>query len=269
MRHDKQATLSKLDLVGERGNEPRHSPPCLRTRNTRVNAVLCLWHQVIAKKSTDLTVGEGKDLARRADMCINEIYDSALLGEGCLPALRHALSDLLVSRRTFATLVIHATAEGEANAAIWTGAVVSLGLATELRIRCTQDWKLLRSRNSPAFQAPMFKSDVDRCYSHLLSFCWPPSRLMDAPVLPPPSLTGQQASHSSCGCRSLRCADLELVPSLPPRLVDGGVQQGRSRSSQSTRGGLRWREESASSSRRRGGGCCASEVCTTPKSRNQ
>ncbi|CAN0132511.1 unnamed protein product [Scytosiphon promiscuus] len=56
---------------------------------------LCI---VIAKKSTDLSVGEGMDLARRADMCINEIYDSALLGEGCLPALRHALANLLVDK---------------------------------------------------------------------------------------------------------------------------------------------------------------------------
>ncbi|CAM9481407.1 unnamed protein product, partial [Hapterophycus canaliculatus] len=54
--------------------------------------------RVIAKKSTDLSVGDGQDLAQRADMCINEIYDSALLGEGCLPALRHALANLLVSR---------------------------------------------------------------------------------------------------------------------------------------------------------------------------
>lgn len=30
-------------------------------------------HQVIAKRSTDLKVGEGKDLPRRADMCVNEV----------------------------------------------------------------------------------------------------------------------------------------------------------------------------------------------------
>ncbi|CAB1110983.1 unnamed protein product [Ectocarpus sp. CCAP 1310/34] len=53
--------------------------------------------KVVAKRSTDLSVGENGDLPRRADMCINEIYDSALLGEGCLPAFRHALANLLVS----------------------------------------------------------------------------------------------------------------------------------------------------------------------------
>lgn len=45
-----------------------------------------------------MTVGDGEDLPRRADMCVNEIYDSALLGEACLPAFRHALANLLVSR---------------------------------------------------------------------------------------------------------------------------------------------------------------------------
>ncbi|CAM9823264.1 unnamed protein product, partial [Ectocarpus sp. 6 AP-2014] len=54
--------------------------------------------KVIAKRSTDLSVGESGDLPRRADMCINEIYDSALLGEGCLPAFRHALANLLVDK---------------------------------------------------------------------------------------------------------------------------------------------------------------------------
>lgn len=48
-----------------------------------------------------MAVGDGKDLPQRADMCVNEIYDSALLGEACLPAFRHALANLLVScRRT-------------------------------------------------------------------------------------------------------------------------------------------------------------------------
>ncbi|CAM9803913.1 unnamed protein product, partial [Laminaria digitata] len=46
----------------------------------------------------DLGVGDGQDLPRRADMCINEVYDSALLGEGCLPAFRHALANLLVDK---------------------------------------------------------------------------------------------------------------------------------------------------------------------------
>lgn len=76
---------------------------CLNSREKRSNTIharitavprAC---QVIAKRSTDLSVGESGDLPRRADMCINEIYDSALVGEGCLPAFRHALANLLVS----------------------------------------------------------------------------------------------------------------------------------------------------------------------------
>ncbi|CAM9336262.1 unnamed protein product, partial [Ectocarpus fasciculatus] len=54
--------------------------------------------KVFAKRSTDLSVGESGDLPRQADMCINEVYDSALLGEGCLPAFRHALANLLVDK---------------------------------------------------------------------------------------------------------------------------------------------------------------------------
>ncbi|CAM9621331.1 unnamed protein product, partial [Choristocarpus tenellus] len=48
------------------------------------------------KKSTDLVVGEGLDLPCKADMCVNEIYDSVLLGEAVLPTLRHAMESLLV-----------------------------------------------------------------------------------------------------------------------------------------------------------------------------
>ncbi|CAM9933475.1 unnamed protein product [Heterosigma akashiwo] len=40
---------------------------------------------VLAKKSTELTVGEGGDLPARADLLVTEIFDSALLGEAVLP----------------------------------------------------------------------------------------------------------------------------------------------------------------------------------------
>ncbi|CAN0387504.1 unnamed protein product, partial [Discosporangium mesarthrocarpum] len=57
--------------------------------------------KVFSKKSTDLVVGgegegEGGHMHRKADMCVNEIYDSTLLGEAVLPSLRHALTELLV-----------------------------------------------------------------------------------------------------------------------------------------------------------------------------
>ncbi|CAM9508741.1 unnamed protein product [Chrysoparadoxa australica] len=48
------------------------------------------------KLSTCLTVGEGCDMPQRADMLINEVYDSVLLGEGVLAALQHAVRCLLV-----------------------------------------------------------------------------------------------------------------------------------------------------------------------------
>lgn len=41
------------------------------------------------------TAVESPDMATRADLCVNEIYDSALLGEGVIPALRDAYSRLL------------------------------------------------------------------------------------------------------------------------------------------------------------------------------
>jgi type III protein arginine methyltransferase len=51
---------------------------------------------VLAKLSGDLVVGAGGDIPRKADMLISEILDSALLGEGVLPFLRHALTHLVV-----------------------------------------------------------------------------------------------------------------------------------------------------------------------------
>jgi len=70
----------------------------------------CCPIKVIGKDSSRTTVGdEGQaasssapsdvpkpDMHSRADMCIFEIFDSALLGEGVLPALRDAFSRLLV-----------------------------------------------------------------------------------------------------------------------------------------------------------------------------
>ncbi len=52
---------------------------------------------VIGKLSTSLSIGPDGDLPRKADMLISEILDSALLGEGVLPFLRHALNDLVTS----------------------------------------------------------------------------------------------------------------------------------------------------------------------------
>eukprot|EP00048_Salpingoeca_helianthica_P012211 m.176483 g.176483 ORF g.176483 m.176483 type:complete len:729 (-) comp15340_c0_seq2:361-2547(-) len=51
---------------------------------------------VLSKLSEELVVGPGGDMPRKADMLISEILDSALLGEGVLPFLRHALTHLVV-----------------------------------------------------------------------------------------------------------------------------------------------------------------------------
>lgn len=50
--------------------------------------------RVVARKSTDLAIG--RDLPRRADLIVSEILDSALIGEGMLPTMRHALGALAV-----------------------------------------------------------------------------------------------------------------------------------------------------------------------------
>lgn len=47
---------------------------------------------VLARKSTELQVG--RELPRRADLIVSEILDSALIGEGMIPSMRHALSEL-------------------------------------------------------------------------------------------------------------------------------------------------------------------------------
>ncbi len=47
---------------------------------------------VLARKSTELQIG--RELPRRADLIVSEILDSALIGEGMIPSMRHALSEL-------------------------------------------------------------------------------------------------------------------------------------------------------------------------------
>jgi hypothetical protein len=51
--------------------------------------------RVINKRSTDLQVGAGKDIAERADVLVTEIFDDGLLGEGAFVAIDHARKHLL------------------------------------------------------------------------------------------------------------------------------------------------------------------------------
>lgn len=48
---------------------------------------------IIAKHSTDLKIG--RDMPRKADILVTEIFDNALIGEGALPTIDHAWRELL------------------------------------------------------------------------------------------------------------------------------------------------------------------------------
>jgi predicted RNA methylase len=50
---------------------------------------------VVAKRSTNLTVGPGMDMEQRANILVSEIVDSMLLRESIIPTLRHAMDDLV------------------------------------------------------------------------------------------------------------------------------------------------------------------------------
>ncbi|XP_058835290.1 protein arginine N-methyltransferase 7 [Topomyia yanbarensis] len=51
--------------------------------------------RLVKKKSTEMKVGPGQDLERRANVLVTELFDTELIGEGALATYRHALSKLL------------------------------------------------------------------------------------------------------------------------------------------------------------------------------
>ncbi|XP_012284304.1 protein arginine N-methyltransferase 7 [Orussus abietinus] len=51
--------------------------------------------KLIRKRSTKMTVGFGKDMARRANILVTEVFDTELIGEGALLTFRHAHEELL------------------------------------------------------------------------------------------------------------------------------------------------------------------------------
>lgn len=51
--------------------------------------------KVIAKRSTDLEVGPGKDLEFRANILVTEVFDTELIGEGAIETFNHAKTYLL------------------------------------------------------------------------------------------------------------------------------------------------------------------------------
>lgn len=50
---------------------------------------------VIATRSTNLTVGPGMDMAKKANLLVSEIVDSMLLRESIMPTLQHAMDELV------------------------------------------------------------------------------------------------------------------------------------------------------------------------------
>ncbi|XP_067002543.2 protein arginine N-methyltransferase 7 isoform X2 [Anabrus simplex] len=51
--------------------------------------------KVLAKRSTDLTVGEDGDLKQRANILVTEVFDTELIGEGAILTFSHAHQELL------------------------------------------------------------------------------------------------------------------------------------------------------------------------------
>lgn len=50
---------------------------------------------VIKKRSTEITVGEGGDMVRRANILVTEVFDTELIGEGAISIFNHAHKELL------------------------------------------------------------------------------------------------------------------------------------------------------------------------------
>ena len=51
--------------------------------------------KLIPKRSTELVVGPGLDLERRANILVTEVFDTELIGEGAIGVFRHAHEVLL------------------------------------------------------------------------------------------------------------------------------------------------------------------------------
>uniref|UniRef100_A0A0K2T510 Protein arginine N-methyltransferase n=1 Tax=Lepeophtheirus salmonis TaxID=72036 RepID=A0A0K2T510_LEPSM len=51
--------------------------------------------KLIRKRSTDVEVGSGKDMERRANILVTEVFDTELIGEGAIGVFNHAHKELL------------------------------------------------------------------------------------------------------------------------------------------------------------------------------
>lgn len=50
---------------------------------------------VIKKRSTEISVGEGGDMEKRANILVTEVFDTELIGEGAISIFNHAHKELL------------------------------------------------------------------------------------------------------------------------------------------------------------------------------
>jgi len=51
--------------------------------------------QIIEKRSTEITVGDGGDMNEKANVLVTEVFDTELIGEGAIGTFTHALANLL------------------------------------------------------------------------------------------------------------------------------------------------------------------------------
>ena len=51
--------------------------------------------KLIPKRSTDISVGPGKDMELKANILVTEVFDTELIGEGAIGTFNHAHANLL------------------------------------------------------------------------------------------------------------------------------------------------------------------------------
>lgn len=59
------------------------------------------WEKIklVRKRSTELTVGPGRDMEQRANILVTEVFDTELIGEGAISTYNHAARELLTEDR--------------------------------------------------------------------------------------------------------------------------------------------------------------------------
>ena len=55
--------------------------------------------KLVRKRSTELQVGPGLDMERRANILVTEVFDTELIGEGAIGTYNHAAANLLTKDR--------------------------------------------------------------------------------------------------------------------------------------------------------------------------